>query len=67
MRLPHSLCSMLKLIFSDDSAAEKSFTGMETRPKAICAEAMALGMMEPQKQSLTTVVPNVTAQGSVQS
>jgi hypothetical protein len=44
---------MLKLIFSDDSAAEKSFTGMETRPKAICAVAIALGMMEPQKQSHT--------------
>src|SRR5688500_10917676 len=44
MRLPQSLCSMLKEIFSDDSAAEKSFTGMETSPKAICADAMTRGM-----------------------
>src|SRR6478735_7464184 len=39
---------MLKLRRSDDSAAENSFTGMETRPKAICAVAMALGMTTPQ-------------------
>ena len=28
--------------------SENSFTGMETRPKAICAVAMALGMTTPQ-------------------
>src|SRR5438067_13101960 len=39
---------MLKLMRSDDSAAENSFTGIETRPKAICAVAMALGMTTPQ-------------------
>src|ERR1051326_6808638 len=48
MRLPHSLWIMLKLMRSDDSAAENSFTGMDTRPKAICAVAMALGMTTPQ-------------------
>jgi hypothetical protein len=38
---------MLKEILSDDSAAEKSFTGMFTSPNAICADAMARGMTTP--------------------
>ena len=44
MRLPQSLWIMLKLMRSDDSAAENSFTGIDTRPKATCAVAIALGM-----------------------
>src|SRR5712671_5593450 len=46
-RFPQSLCSMLKLIFSLASVAEKSLTGMLTRPKAICPEANARGMSTP--------------------
>jgi hypothetical protein len=38
---------MLKLIFSLASVAEKSFTGMETRPNAICPEAKARGIATP--------------------
>jgi hypothetical protein len=38
---------MLKEIFSDDSAAEKSFTGIETSPKAICPVAIARGIETP--------------------
>src|SRR5438477_3734866 len=44
MRFPQSLWIMLKLMRSDDSAAEKSFTGIDTRPNATCAVAMALGI-----------------------
>src|SRR4051812_36620590 len=44
MRLPHSAWIMLKLIFSDASAAEKSLTGMDTSPKAIWPDANALGI-----------------------
>src|SRR5687768_15472272 len=47
MRLPQSLCSMLKAIRSEDSAAENTFTGMETRPNEICPVAMARGIETP--------------------
>ena len=47
MREPQSACSMLKLIFSLDSVAVKSRTGIETSPNEICADANARGISVP--------------------
>src|SRR2546421_8929721 len=47
MREPQSACSMLKLIFSLDSVAVKSRTGIDTSPNEICADANARGITVP--------------------
>jgi methylated-DNA-protein-cysteine methyltransferase related protein len=63
---------MLNEIRSDDSVAEKSFTGIETRPKEICPVAMGRGIETPleialiENHSQKAVNPGEgSAQGSV--
>src|SRR5215831_15213579 len=46
-RLPHLECSRLKEIADDDCVAEKSLTGMETRPKEMVPDAMDRALMGP--------------------
>src|SRR5918993_4554907 len=46
-REPQPLCSMLKWICLDASVAEKSFTGIETRPNATVKLAMERAAMVP--------------------